>query len=263
MAHPIYHLDLSAVRCRVEVLLNGFPVAELASADEQPSWFAPPINPYLVGELNMVDVRILPVVAPDGSASSFWDAAVTGSVRRYEKGDIVAPGEGPEVAAIAIPDELKEQVRDEELELPQSFTVVFANDVLDFSDELSDAPPYGDRDALLAYGIQLRDLAAAGDVSGLLAQFAPKIDVWVAAYDEPRQAFEDSLRQELTELIAEGLITDFDADALTLSSYCGGRIWEIRRGAEPLLQTDVLEDGSRSEMRVFVAPRGGDLRIVR
>jgi hypothetical protein len=263
VAHPIYHLDLQVTRCSVELRLNDFPVAELTSPDEQPASFAPPINPYLVGDLNIVDVTILPLVAPDGTTSSFWDARVEGWVRRYEKGDIVAPGEGPAVTSFGIPDDLAERVREEELELPQSFTHVFSNDVLDFSPELGDAAPFDDRDALVDYALHLRDLTGAADVDALMQELEPKIQTWVAAYDEPHQAFADSLRQELSEFMTESPIVDFERDQVEVSPCCGGRIWRLTRGGEPLLQSDVLPDGSRTQFQVFVAPRDGALRIVR
>jgi len=263
MAHPIYHLDLQVKRSRVEVKLNDFPVAELSGTDTQPVTFAPPINPYLAGDLNIIDVHLHAVAGEGGELSTFFDAEVLGVVRRYEKGDIVAPNEGPEVTTFSIPKELAEQVREEELELPQSFTHVFSNDGVDFSEDLSSAGVIDDQDALRRYALHLRDLTAGADVSGLMQEFEPKLRAWVAAYDEPWEAFEESLQTELSEFLGEGPITDFEADSLELHRHCGGRIWEIRRSGEALLSTDVLPDDSRSLFRIFVGVRDGALRIVR
>ncbi len=263
MGHPIYHLDLQVKRCRVEVRINDFPVAELTSIDEQPATFAPPINPYLAGELNIVDVHLYPFYDDAGAPISFFDAEVLGVVRRYEKGDIVAPNEGPEVTTFTIPKELVDHVREEELDLPQSFTHVFSNDEIDFSSDLSGAPVVDDRDALVDYAIHLRDLTAASDVTGLLREFEPKLRTWVAAYDEPWDAFEESLQTELGEFIAEGPVIDFGPDAIELRRHCGGRIWELRAADRALLSTDELDDGSRSQFDIFVGMREGALRIVR
>lgn len=264
MGHPIYHLDLQVKTCDVEVRINDFPVATLASKDDVPSWFAPPINPTLVGDLNIVDVVMRPVVSGSGSVSTFFDAEVEGWIRRYEKGDIVAPGEGDVVATIAIPEELVERVREEELSLPQSFSFVFANDTIDFSDELGSAPLFEDREALLDYAMRLRDLLAARDLDGLMTEHAPKIAAWVVAYEEPAQAFEDSLRQELTEFLQESPITDFERDDIELVRCCGGRVWGLeRRGGQALFMSEVLPDESVSQIRVFVGARDGQLRVVR
>lgn len=258
MAHPIFHLELTCRTCGLEVRLNDFPVAELTSSD-QPSWFAPPVNPWLVGELNILDVTI-----HSAGGSAFDDAAVEGHVRRFEKGDIVAPGEGPEIFAFTIPDELRERVREEELELPQSFSVVFANDEIDFSDELSTPPPFDDREALLDYAIHLRDLLRAQDVDGLVAEFAPKANTWARAFDEPEPGFVDSLREELREFFAEGVETDFERSDLALAPACGGRIWELMRSGDlPLMRSVELEEEGRSFWRVFAGERDGGLKVVR
>lgn len=263
MTHPIFHMELQCTKCTVDVLLNGFPVASLTPPDDQPAWFAPPINPYLSGELNIVDVTIRPVVR-GGVVSTFSDAEVAGWVRQYEKGGIVAPGEGPAVAEFGIPEELVERVREEELELPQSFSFVFSNDVVDFSDELGEPAPIDDAEALRDYAIRLRDLASAGNVGALVQELGPKLDAWVRAYDEPRPLFEQSLTQELGEMIGEGLELEFGRDEVEVLPWCGGRIWELqRRGGIPLLRTVEQPDESRSQYPIFAALRDGQLRVVR
>ncbi len=262
MGHPIYHLEVDAKTCRVEIRLNDFPVLSLTAETDTPANFAPPINPWLVGELNMLDVTLHPIVGASG-ASTFEDAYVWGNVRRFEKGDIVFPGSGDQITEITIPDELKEQVREEELELPVSFTLIFANEVIDFSDEMSGAPAFDDPAALTDYAIHLRDLALADDVDGLLAEHESKVQAWVRAYDEPEQVFRDSLRGELASFAAAS-IEPFERGDVELAPCCGGRIWEIRRaGALPLLRTQPDADGARTNFAIYAAPRDGALRIVR
>ena len=263
MGHPIYHLDFQVKTCDVEVRINDFPVATLASKDEVPSWFAPPINPTLVGDLNIVDVVMRAVVDDGGTISTFSDAEVQGWIRRYEKGDIVAPGEGDVVAAFTIPDELRERVREEELSLPQSFSFVFGNDTIDFSDELGAIDPFEDREALLDYAIHLRDLLGARDLDGLMTEHGPKIAAWIAAYQEPAQALEDSLRQEMQEFLKESPVTDFGRDDVELVRCCGGRVWGLERRGEPFFLSEVQPDGGTSQFRIFVGVRDGQLRVVR
>jgi len=265
MGHPVYHLELDVRHCRAELRLNDMPLISLTSHDPLPVTFAPPINPFLVGELNIIDVEILPLVDDAGvPTSTFWDAKIEGNVRRFEKDDIFAPGAGDVVTEFTIPDELIERVREEELELPQHFSHIFSNEVIDFSGELSDAPPFHDRDALLDYAVHLRDLTAAGNVAGMLAEMDAKIQVWVAAYDETYEAFADSLREELESFFAERPITDFERDQIELRSCCGGRLWELMKAPGlPLLQTGPDAAGGTTQLPIIVGLRDAALRVVR
>jgi len=263
MGHPIYHLEVNVERCRADVRLNGFPILSLAAPPGVPATFAPPINPWLVGELNILDVTLSSVDEP-GGPTSFSDARFSGSVRRFEKGDVVAPGEGTRVAELGIPSELIEEVREQGLELPQAFTHVFENDVIDFSDELSDAAPLDDPGALVDYALRLDELATRGDVGGLLAEHEPKVRAWVRAYDEPYDAFAQSLRDELAAFVAAGPKEPLDRSDVELVSCCGGRIWELRRrDGEALLRTEPDSEGARMQLPIYAAMRDGRLRVVR
>lgn len=263
MGHPIFHFEVAIRRCAVRVRLNDFPVVSLAAGDT-PATFAPPINPYLVGDLNVLDVTLHPTVGADGSVSGFWDADFAGWVRRYEKGDIVEPGGGTLVTEVEIPEDLRDRVRDEELELPQSFTHVFSNDVVDFSDELSNAAPFDDPDALRAYAVHLRDLFATADVPALMDESEPRSRAWSVAYDHPLDEIAASMEGELTELVSAPLITGWGPDDVELGSRCGGRVWELSRpGGRPLIESEPDDDGARIHFEVFVSLRDGSLRMVR
>lgn len=266
MGHPIYHLELAVERCAVRVRINDIPVLSLASVSDVPSSSAPPINLYLVGDLNLLDVEILPVpLEGTDRLSSFGDATIRGGIIQYEKGDIVTPTSGTLITEIAIPDELRERVREQELELPQTFTIIFANEVLDFSDELGNATPIADREAILDYGLHLRDLVAARDVPGLLAEMQPKIHAFAVAYDEPEDRMAGGLEDYLgRELLPALPITDFGRDQLDAFPRAGGRIWEIVRApALPLIQTEPNEEGATRQIPIVVSMRDGHLRVVR
>ncbi|HJL14390.1 MAG TPA: hypothetical protein RMH99_01970 [Sandaracinaceae bacterium LLY-WYZ-13_1] len=263
MGHPIFHLELTITNGGVDLRLNDFPAATLASGST-PATFAPPINPYLVGELNVLDVRLSPWFDEAGTVTSFWDVDFHAWVRRYEKGDIVEPGGGDLVTEVTIPDDLIERVRDQELELPQSFTHVFSNDAVDFSAELSDAPTYDDPDALRDYAMHLQSLFATADVPALMQESAPRSRVWSVAYDHPQDEIAASMESELTEVVSAPLETDWGRDEVELTPRCGGRVWELSRtGGRPLIATEPDEDGSRIHFEIFVAPRDGRLRWVR
>lgn len=266
MGHPIYHLEITVERCAVRVRINDVPVMELASESDIPTRFAPPINLYLVGDLNLLDVEILPVPLNGTNAlSTFGDAAVRGAIVQYEKGDIVSPSSGTLVTEIQIPDDLRERVREEELELPQTFTIIFANEVVDFSEELGNASPVTDREAILDYGLHLRDLLAAGDVSGLVDEMGPKLRAFSVAYEETEETMTDALRDYLgREFIPAQPVVDFDREQLDAHPRAGGRIWEIQRApALPLFETVPDDNGATRQIPVVVSMRDGQLRVVR
>lgn len=264
MGHPIYHLEVDVERCRADIRLNDFPVLSIAAPPGVPATFAPPINPWLVGELNILDITLHAVVDEGGRASTFFDARFSGNVRRFEKGDIVAPGAGSVITDLGIPEELAEQVREEELELPLSFTHVFGNEIVDFSDELGTGAAFDDANALVDYALRLDALAGGGDVDALLVEHEPKIRAWVRAYDEPYEAFAASLRDELGAFVAAGPKEPLVRADVELVSCCGGRIWEIRRrGGAALLRTEPDAEGARMQLPIYAALRDGTLRVVR
>ncbi|HYD39959.1 MAG TPA: hypothetical protein VEB43_03950 [Anaeromyxobacter sp.] len=263
MGHPIYHLELEATDCRAEARLNGFPVLSLSSANGVAVRFAPPVNPYLCGARNQLEVTLHAATRPSGDLTTFGDAAVRGNVRRFEKGGIVAPGTGTIVVEFGITDELRDRVRDEKLELPISFSVPFGNEAVDFSAELLEAPAFDDTEALLDYALRLRDMVAAGDAAAITAEAEPKSRVWSLAYARPAQEYDDALRDALGEFFGGRPIADFGRDDVELTRCCDGRIWRLaRRPGQPLLES-VLADKSRRRIPVHVGVRDGSLRVVR
>lgn len=263
MAQPIYHLEAFASDCHAVIGVNGFPAVSLTSANGVPVTFAPPINPCLCGARNTLEVTIHPALRAGGRPTSFGDASVRGSVKRYDRGGIVAPDTGEVVVGFGITDELRERVREEKLELPVSFTVPFATEGVDFSAELLDGPVFSDRDALLAYALRLRDLLASGDGAALAEEMEAKAQVWSRAYLQPAEVYSRAIREGLSELASGRPAVDFDGDQLELTPCCGGRVWGLaRKGGLPLLQVE-FPDGSSSRIPVFAGVRDGALRVVR
>lgn len=269
MGHPIYHLEVICERCEVRVNLNDMPVVHLRALEE-PEWFAPPVNPYLVGSENMVDISVWPVTGPDGTPVDLSEARVEVAVRRFEKGEPVAPGTGDAVLEARVHDELPPRIREareaeEELDIPQTFFHLFDNEAVSFAAELRDTEPFDDEEALRDYAIRLRDIAGARDAAALVAEMEPKIQAYMAAYDEPRDPFYQSLSSGMRdELLAQGVRTDFERHEVELEPCCGGRVWALRRpGRAPLLQTEPDEEGSTMQIEVLVAPRDGALKVVR
>lgn len=266
MTFPIHHLEMICRGCVVRVKLNDMPFMHLRAPGPDAEWFAPPINPYLVGEGNVIEVEVSPLSEGGDLAS----AEVELAVRKYGKGEAVAPGQGPVVIAVAIHDELRERIRqarenEEELEIPQTFFESFDNEGPSFSEELLEGEPFTDEGALRDYAIRLRDLALAKDASGLLAEMEPKIQAFMAAYDEPREPFVESLGAGLREeFLPAGIDGDFGRDDVMLTPACGGRIWSLQRpGGAPLLQTRPDDAGNTMQHEILVGPREGTLKVVR
>ncbi len=274
MGHPIYHIEILCERCEVRVALNDVPVGRLRSVDE-PEWVAPPINPYLVGSENMLEVSVYPATPPhevgaDEAPIDLSQARIEVVVRRFEKGEPVVPGTGQPVLEVAVHDELAVRIQEarddeEELEIPQTFFHLFDNEAVSAAPELRDADPFDDEEALRDYAIRLRDIAAARDAAALVAEMEPKIQAYMAAYDEPHQPFYDSLLAGMRdELLAQGVRTDFERGDVLLEPCSGGRLWTLRRpDGGPLLQTEPDPEGNTMQMEVVVAPREGALKVVR
>jgi hypothetical protein len=265
MTHPIHHLEIICRGCEVRVKLNDMPIARLRAPGPDAEHFAPPINPYLVGEENVIEIEVAPLAEGDDLGKAEIDLAV----RKFAKGEAVAPGQGPAVLEVAIHDELRERIReaqenDTELDLPQTFYQSFDNEGPSFSEELLESTPFTDESALRDYAIHLRDLAAQKDADGLIAEMEPKIQAFMAAYDEPREPFYESLLSGLRdEFLPAGIDADFGRDDVMLAPACGGRLWNLTRRGAPLLQTRPDENGNTMQHDILVAPRDGALKVVR
>jgi hypothetical protein len=261
MGHPIFHLELQVRSCEAELRLNGFPVIpSLASLNALPVSFAPPVNPYLCGARNTVELVLRSAVAPDGSEVPFAAADFEMNVRRFEKGDIVEPGAGEMVTTLALSDDLRERIRKGERKPPASISHAFVNEVVDFSAELLDAAPFEDAEAVVDYALHLRDLLDRGDVNRLMAEYEHTIRVGVTAYGNPHQMIADNTRADMVEFIRDGPDLDFERGDIEPRPCCGGRMWGLfRRGGLPFVRSG----GGRSRISVYVAPRDGALRVVR
>lgn len=264
MPHPIHHLEIVVASARADVRLNGIPLGALAARDPAPVSFAPPVNPFLAGARNVVEVTLDVSTGFDRNPMSFLDVRLELAVRRFPKGGIVEPGGGDLVTRYALPAELLRDLAEGRRAPPITVSHPFASEGPDFSPELLDAPPFDDEEALRDYAMRLRSLAARRDVGGLLAEHEPKIGAWTAAYDEPRADLQASLADVLARFVALGPDVAFVREDVEPRPCAGGRVWELRRRRGlPLLRTLPGAEGERLQLSSFVAPRGGKLRIVR
>lgn len=270
MSHPIYHLDMRVTKCVVTFSVNDMPLGELSSQGPNAESFAPPMNPYLVGSSNMLQIEVIPVVGLDLEHVDLGEAQIEVAIVRAMKGDPVAPGEGDQVAVYSFGDELRARIAqakedEEELELPQRFFEIFDNEAVDFASEVRDGEPFDDEAALRDYAVVIRDLVASSNAAGLAAEMEPKVQAYATAYAEDGALIRASLVESLTaEIFPAGCVTDFTRDEVQLEPLCGGRIWEIRRpNGRPLVSSDPGEDGGSFQIPILVAPRDGVLKVVR
>lgn len=260
----IHHLEVTVRSCRAEVRLNGFPLGNVEARSDAPASFEPPVNPYLAGARNVVEVVLDASTGFDGKVLPLARATLELTVRRFGVGEVVEPGAGELVTRFVLaPGQLAELPAGKR-KPPITLTHRFANSAPDFSAELLDEKPFTDEKALREYAMKLRALVVNRDVAGLLAEFEPKLRVWGTAYAAPHADMEESLRGALVELVGEGVDVAFGREDVEPRAWCGGRIWELaRRGGVPLLRRVGGPDGALTELPVYVALRGGVLRVVR
>jgi hypothetical protein len=269
VTHPLYHLDMKIESCRIVVKLNDVTVIDMIADGPTPEWFAPPLNPYLIGEGNVLEVELWPA-KPDGRPDDLAKAEVEGVVRRYMKREPVVQGSGAVSLSLGVVPELAERMRaareeGTELEVPQNFFFVFDNEGASFAGELSDAGPFTDEDALRDYAMHLRDLMIARDANALAHEMAPKVEAYAAAFDDDVLRIAQGLAQVLHDDYApRGFVTDFERDEVELISCAGGRMWELRRpGGRPLVQTPPDADEGTMQIPIIAGYRDGALRVVR
>lgn len=269
MKHPLYHLEVVAGQCRVEASLNEIPLAELVADGDQLEHVAPPVNPYLIGDENFVEVKVFPLPKLKDAHNPFQNVSIEVAVRAFSPGQPVVPGQGPLVAQKDANREIKERVQtalvhQEPVVIPQNVYLHFDNEGPSFEDELEEAPAFQDEGALRAYALVLRDLMKQRDASGLIAEMTPKIQAYAKAFDHPPPAFIDSLSEELASEFFQAKLQDFEEKDVVLKPICGQRMWILRRAPQkPLLQTQPDADGNTMQFEIIVAPRDGALKVVR
>ena len=262
----IYHLDLRVERARAVFSINDIPLGELVETEGQPETFAPPLNPYLIGRDNMVEVAVYPA----SDEAELGDAVVSLAVVSLPKGDPMVHGGGTRVASFEIADELRARIEDArreevELEIPQRFFHLFDNGGAEFGELLRDRPPIGDESALRDYAIVLRDLVRAGNVDALVAEMEPKVQGYARAFDDDADRVRESLRTVLRQdILAASPTTEFDRDDVLVQPVAGGRLSALERpDGRPLISTEPDADGTSFQLPVIAGMHEGALKIHR
>ena len=237
-AKPIFHLNLTLRACLARVTLNGFQL--LAVDARAPISLAPPINQLLVGKGNVLEIQALPTITREGMSSPL-DIDVTGSVSAYQKGDIVAPDAGGE---IVLPIDVRTALAGQVPAIPLLMRYEFDNEGPAFPALFREAEIIEDPEPLLGHATRLRDLFAAGDVAGLVKEFAPKLRDYGVAYHQT----EAHMRDEFVAFVQNNLLPGpmdlaFKETDILPVSMCEGRIWAAPAQAHAPAARDAAEQG--------------------
>lgn len=230
--HPIYQLTVSMDGLRGSVVVNGITVATPAS--ELSQVLSLPINPLLVGEENRVSVQ--PVeVGEDPRLRISVESARTGDVIAASTADAepIRPGGG-------------------------SIEQTFSTPIAPWAELLEGTRPLTADQARQA-AEAIASEARAGDRAALSQRLEPLARHVAASFGVDRRQVDAELEGWL-----DFALSSPPAKSVTWApvSMCEGRVWELRRQGDVAF-LHVEEDGSSSELRVFIADVGHGPQIVR
>ncbi|HRI70425.1 MAG TPA: hypothetical protein PK156_39610 [Polyangium sp.] len=256
---PLFHLNLTLRACMARISLNGFMLAAVNA--RAPISVAPPINVFLVGKGNTLKIEALPTMTREGMSSPL-DIDIKGSISAYVKGDIVAPDVSGD---IVLDVDLRRDLAGQTPSVPLLATLEFDNDGPAFPQLFLEAEVIEDPKPLLAYALRLRDLFAAGDVAGLVKEFAPKLRDYAAGFYVTEAAIRDEFVAFVQSTLLPGpMDLKFKETDILPVSMCDGRIWELsRKPMLPLLSTMPDKNGGQFQIPVYVARVNGELKVVR
>ncbi len=267
MSGAIYHLEVTVGGCCSCITLNGFPLLPMENlVRPDPQRFAPPINELLAGDDNILEVRAEATRLGSGLMSRFDDLIFKAQLRCFRKdaSGNIPPDSDEVVASFSIPEEMLEMHRDEEILLPATITHHFASEGASFRDLFFDAAPLTDTEALRDYAMVLRDLLLDGNAAGFASHFEAKLEAYRDGYtqdeDRPLPGFAKFLAEDLMPAEPK----DFTREDIEPVSWCGGRVWELRRSdGAPLVVTGQDDEGASYALPVFVASVQDRLQVVR
>jgi hypothetical protein len=252
MEKKFYYLDLSANKCNVLGLLNGFPIYELKA----PSMvnFAMPINTALIGMNNQLSIAMTPASYEEPMNLATFDPmtmTVKGAVKVYGEGEISAPKNGERILEINL------------VGSPGTFS--FDNDLINFSSLFLNSPEIEEEEIIEKYALYLRYIFEKKDVELIMKEFDDKLRGIAFAFFEDFSASQNDFRAFMENIFLplEPNLA-FDEFDLRLRSWCDNRIWEIAiYPNRELLVSSPDDDGYEYAIKVFVAMVDGELKVVR
>ncbi len=258
----IHHVRIQVWHCAVRIVINGTEIAR--SDGKVPVFLAPPLNPYLTGRNNRLQLILSPperMPYPDTLDAS---ALVRGDVAAFREGEIVSAGHGGRPAATI---DVTARTLDFVGQKEATYEVSFSTEGDVFKWLSREAPRIYDEDwiSLLDYAVRVHGLAAKGDDSAILSECAVRITDYAVAYGVSVPAMTVELGAELRELLT-GQIEPMSRSDVRIIPHCDGRVCELARWKHRPLITAVMEQEGetvKASMRVFVARVGSGICIVR
>lgn len=244
----IYHLEVEARFCIVKAILNGFPIYDVDGSN--PVIFSKPINAALIGKNNSLSFAISSAKPEDIK----FEYSIKGSIKQYMSGlQMTGPDQGQKIAEFTYQN------------LPAA-VLNFDNEKFDHSSLFYKSPKIEDRESLLDYAINLKDILQQRNYKLILAEFDPKLSVYSIAYSLDKGILVKQFRDYLNDKYYFNTpILNFSNKQIYFRSWCEKRIWEIGVGPElnPFMQTEPNEDGLEYVTRVFISTVENSLKIVR
>lgn len=236
--HPVWQLIVNYAGITAAGTINGFPILDVASADDGASGFAGvPLNPYLIGRGNRLRIEV---------TGRRPGATLACSIQCLGRDDVVDTGTAEPVA---LPDGAP----------PHVIERTFDSEEAGFAALLAQARPTT-AEVVTAFALRLRDTLNAGDSEGAWTCFRPKFEAIAAAIGQPLSAIEGQVRAMLAMLA--GARHAFDAADVVAQPICDAKLWRLRhRDGGELLR--VRQDDGTVTVDCCVAALAGGVAVVR
>jgi len=226
-------LSLSDSGCRYTVTLNGVDLVH----DEDADIFTMPVNPWLAGKDNTVDLTVKPV---KGKKECEAQLKVEEMDRANWRTHVLALGKVDGKTGKA------------------SFSFESRIDALT---AWKKAAPFKDEKALKAYAVKLADLARTGKWDLWLVEARPKYEELAKAFEAPRAALMEADQNAFSGF--EEILPPLKASQVVLEPILDGRLWRLRIKKHETSLFVVQQGDTEEAMEIIVGQVDGELRVVR
>ncbi|MEZ5198027.1 MAG: hypothetical protein R2764_17060 [Bacteroidales bacterium] len=243
----IYHLEVEARFCKVEAILNGFPILSLNGIN--PAVFSTPINIALIGKDNQIKF----IITPENPLDTESEYSIKGNIKEYEDFQMTGPDQGNVITSFSHEKKL-------------AATLQFDNKDFDFSKLLLEGKQFDDLEIIKDYAERLQKQLINKNTGALSNEFTPKMIAYGEAYNvEPEVLIEEFVEYLNDDFFPNKPLLDFSRAEILARPWCEKRIWEIGVGLDyrEFMTTTPDEDGFEYALRIFVGMIDGKLRVVR
>lgn len=238
----MYQLMWEADNVVGEIVINGFVVTALDGSSGNGS---ASLNPWLTGENELTVVL--------KKADQAEPAELVVGVSELAPGTMTSTTDRGKLFSLEIKN--GDFAKSAEVSAGETFS-----STLNFSGHLREAGDATEID-VLAYATKLYALFEKKDVNGILQESAVKIEDYTQAYGG--QDFRSALKSYLVDdLLKNKLVKIKPAELRAVKVGPTKNIWHVFNGSDELIKT-TSDDGSSSEIAVFVGRLDGKLAVVR